>query len=93
MNKKELINLLAKEYQWTHKKSTAYIEQLFEIIKEKIQQGHKVTLKNIGSFYLQKRAKRKVMHPKTKEILTIPERNVIGFKPSTITLKKLNEGA
>ncbi len=91
MNKKDIIKLLAKEFNWSTKKATFFVEDCFDIIIEKIKLGHKVNLKNIGSFKLTQKASRRVLHPVTKEEIILPEQTTVNFKPSTTTLKILNK--
>ena len=90
MNKKDIINNLSKELNWTKKKAALYVDDFFRVITNKIKMGHKVNLKNIGSFQLTQKASRRILHPVTKEEIILPEQTTIGFKPSTTTLKKLN---
>ncbi|MAH80785.1 MAG: hypothetical protein CMP39_03795 [Rickettsiales bacterium] len=92
MNKQDIINTLAKELNWTKKRATLYVEDFFRVIVNKIKLGHKVNLKNVGSFQLTQKASRRILHPITKEEIILPEQTTIGFKPSTTTLKKLNKG-
>ena len=92
MNKKDLIQALAKELNWTHKKASQYVNDFFDTIINKIKLGHKVSLKNIGAFQLSQKASRRILHPVTKEEIILPEQTTIGFKPSSTTLKKINKG-
>lgn len=92
MNKKDIINNLANDLNWSKKKATLYVDDFFRVLKNKIKLGHKVNLKHIGSFQLTQKASRRILHPVTKEEIILPEQTTIGFTPSTTTLKNLNKG-
>lgn len=59
----------------------------FDGIKEALENGEPVKIREFGTFYIQERAPRKAYHPKTHELLDIPARKSVKFNSS----KLLNE--
>ena len=57
-------------------------DDLLNIIVENIKKNKKIKISNFGTFELRHKKQREGRNPKTKEIKTISERNVILFKPS-----------
>ena len=57
-------------------------DDLLNIIVENIKKNKKLKISNFGTFELRHKKQREGRNPKTKEIKTISERNVILFKPS-----------
>ena len=92
MRKKDLISTIAKKQHWTHKKATHFVNQLFNQISLEIKTGNTITLKNIGTFSKTKKAKRRIIHPTTKEAIILPEREAIIFTASKTTTNQLNKG-
>ena len=57
-------------------------DDMLNIIVENIKKNKKLKISNFGTFELRHKKQREGRNPKTKEIKTISERNVILFKPS-----------
>ena len=57
---------------------------------QELKKNGKVKITNFGTFIVRKKNSRIGRNPKTKEIKTISERNVILFKPSKEFKKKIN---
>ena len=57
-------------------------DDMLNIIVENIKKNKKIKISNFGTFELRHKKQREGRNPKTKEIKTISERNVILFKPS-----------
>ena len=66
------------------------LEDLFDIIFDELKKNGRVKITNFGTFTVRKKNSRIGRNPKTKEIKTISERNVILFKPSNEFKKKIN---
>lgn len=66
-------------------KSAAHdlMKDAFAVLAENIVSGKRVSLHGFGTFYLKDRAARKGRNPQTGETITIPERKVLKFKPSS----------
>ena len=90
MNQQELTNAIAKRFFLTQVESQEVIKFILSRITEDLKKGERAYLRGFGSFAKEKRSSRKVRHPKTGKIITIPERITIGFNPSKSLLQSLN---
>jgi DNA-binding protein HU-beta len=89
MNQRKLILVISKKFFLTQIESKEIIECILKEITETLKQGKRVYFRGFGSFAKQKRSSRKVRHPKTGKIITIPERVTIDFNPSNELLRNL----
>ncbi|MCD6228496.1 MAG: integration host factor subunit beta [Candidatus Omnitrophica bacterium] len=57
------------------------VQGTFDAILESLQRGERVEIRNFGVFFLKKRKRKIGRNPKTGEVVPIPERVVVVFKP------------
>lgn len=67
---------------------SAIIEALFEIIKDEIAKGNKITLKGFGTFKTKRRAAKKVQLIKQKQTVDMAEYYIPTFLPSKFFLNR-----
>ncbi|MBN2407899.1 MAG: HU family DNA-binding protein [Elusimicrobia bacterium] len=86
MNKNEIIENVSSV---TCAKSEAKdaVEMFIKTIKEALKSGDRVTISELGSFYVKFKKARKGRNPMTGEIIDIAPRKVVKFTPSP----KLND--
>lgn len=89
MNEKELTEAIATQFFLTKVESKEIIRLLLTKTAGSLKNGGRVYLRGFGSFTKQKRSAKKVRHPKTGQITTIPERTTVEFKPSNRLLKNI----
>jgi nucleoid DNA-binding protein len=63
-------------------------EALFEIIKNEITNGNKITFKGFGTFKTKRRAAKKVRLIKQKQTVDLAEHYIPAFVPSKFFLNK-----
>ena len=90
LTKKDIINSLYLQIGYPKKVTENVLEDLFNIIFDELKKNGKVKITNFGTFTVRKKNSRIGRNPKTKEIKTISERNVILFKPSNEFKKYIN---
>ena len=90
LTKKDIINSLYLQIGYPKKVTENVLEDLFNIIFDELKKNGKVKITNFGTFTVRKKNSRIGRNPKTKDIKTISERNVILFKPSNEFKKKIN---
>ena len=56
-------------------------QKIFDTIFETLHSGGRIEIRNFGVFYLKKRKKRVGRNPKTGQVVPIPERKIVAFKP------------
>ena len=89
MNQGELTLAIAKRFFLTQVESREIIKFILTEIAGDLKKGERISLRGFGSFTKEKRSSRKVRHPKTGKIITIPERITIDFTPAISLLKDL----
>lgn len=89
MNEKTLSTAIAKQFFLTKVESKEIIQLILTQSFESLKRNERVYFRGFGAFTKQKRATKKVRHPKTKQIITIPARVTVNFNPSPRLLKKL----
>ena len=90
-NKQSIAKLLSKHMNWTQKFSLEFIDLCFDWIKEKMQCDYRVILSGFGSFQYNERKPRQVIHPQTKQRMTIPQRKSPHFSPASTLIKQINK--
>jgi DNA-binding protein HU-beta len=89
MNQGELTLAISKRFFLTQVESREIIKFILAEITKDLKKGERISLRGFGSFTKEKRSSRKVRHPKTGKIITIPERTTVDFDPSQELLKNL----
>lgn len=75
----------AEKYGLTYKASETLIESVFEYMGSVLfEQGEDIVIRRFGTFKHKKMSPKRVRHPGTGEMMTMPERNVLQFKRSEI---------
>ncbi len=90
MKKKEIINKMSKEAGITNGVAALALESVLSSITKAIKTGDRVSFSGFGSFVPVHRKEKKVLHPKTKEAILIPEKLTMKFKPGKQFLEELN---
>ena len=90
MTQTDLTRALAKAFGLPHVKSQKILRALLETIAQSLATKKPVSLRGFGSFHPVRRAAKKVRHPKTGEIITLPEHVTLRFRPAPLLEKRLN---
>ena len=90
MNQGDLAFAISKRFFLTQVESREIIKFILSRITEDIKKGERVYLRGFGSFTKEKRSSKKVRHPQTGGIITIPERTSVDFNPSQSLIKKIS---
>ncbi|RAP31342.1 hypothetical protein DID78_01530 [Candidatus Marinamargulisbacteria bacterium SCGC AG-343-D04] len=91
INKKKCAQLLSHYMDWTQKESIEFIEKSFNWIKKEMLNGHQVLFPGFGSFKINKRKARRLIHPTTKKPMIISERMAPQFTGSPKLIKQINQ--
>ena len=79
MTKQDLVNEVAK-IGITKKEAAATIDAVFDVVKDALAAGDKVSLVGFGSFSVKERAAREGRNPRTGKPLKIAAKKVPVFK-------------
>ena len=83
MNKKDLIDAVAKKAGISKKAANDAIDTLITTITKSLKKGEKVTFVGFGTFTVRKRAARKARNPRTQQIIKVPAKKVPVFRPGS----------
>lgn len=87
MNKRELVENVAREAEITRVDAEKVLDAVLDVITETLVAGEKVSLVGFGTFETKYRAAREGRNPQTGETLQIPATVAPVFKPGK-TLKE-----
>ncbi len=87
MNKKQLIEEIAKHTNSNIKEAGEVLKAFTSSIEKSLKGGDSVKLIGFGTFSVTKRSAREGRNPQTGKTIQIPARRLVKFKPS----KALNE--
>ncbi|MCF7871220.1 MAG: integration host factor subunit beta [Candidatus Omnitrophica bacterium] len=63
------------------------VQHALDLILESLKEGKRIELRNFGVFQVKRRKSRVGRNPKTGEVVPVPERKVVTFKPG-LDMKK-----
>ena len=89
MNQGELTFAISKRFFLTQIEAGEIIKFILAEITRDLKKGERISLRGFGSFNKEKRSSRKVRHPETGKIITIPERITVDFNPSESLIQNL----
>ena len=90
MTKRDLVMRIAKETDLTQQEVYEVIQKTLDYIIEALEQGDTVEFRNFGVFEVRQRKQRIGRNPnKPEDIVTIPARKVVKFKPGKIMREKI----
>jgi DNA-binding protein HU-beta len=90
MNKTQLVEKLAEEYEFTKVFARELVDNVFDSMVETIQKGGEVSISGFGNFKVAERQARSGRNPRTGEPIKIAARKNIKFKPATSLRASLN---
>jgi DNA-binding protein HU-beta len=90
MNKTQLVEKLAEEYDFTKVFARDIVDNVFDSLVETIQNGGEVSISGFGNFKVAERQARAGRNPRTGEPIKIAARKNIKFKPATSLHASLN---
>lgn len=91
LNAKEFSRKYAETYGISYKHATTICQTVFELLGETIYDNKEdVVIYGFGSFRHKKTAPKRVKHPTTGEMITMPARDMIKFNPSQAAFDDTN---
>ncbi len=82
MTKAELVSAIAQAADISKKEADAALKAAVQAVSEALQRGERVAIPGFGIFSVKERAPRKGRNPRTGEVINIPARKVVVFKPA-----------
>jgi integration host factor subunit alpha len=90
MTKAELVEEVYDAVGFSKKDSAMLVDQVFETIKETLEEGEKLKVSGFGNFVVRNKKARIGRNPQTGEEIEISARKVLTFKPSQVLKGALN---
>ena len=82
MTKAELVAEIAKQAGISKKEADAALKAAVAAISDALKKGERIAIPGLGIFTVKNRAARKGRNPRTGEVIQIPARKVVAFKPA-----------
>ena len=90
MTKRDLVVRIAEETGLIQQDVMAVLQKSLDHITEALEQGENVEFRNFGVFEIAIRKSRVGRNPnKPEDVVTIPERRVVKFKPGKIMKQRI----
>lgn len=87
MRKRDIVLKISQETGVKQVVVRDVVQKTFDTIFESLKNGQRIELRNFGVFMVKKRKKRIGRNPKTGEVVPVPERHTVVFKPG-LEMKK-----
>ncbi len=81
MRKRDIVLKISQETEIKQVVVKEVVQRTFDAILGALKEGRRIELRNFGVFEVKKRKKRVGRNPKTGDVVPIPERRVVDFKP------------
>ena len=89
MTKKDIILRVADETNLKQIDVKRVVQKTFDCIIEALVRGENIELRNFGVFKIKQRKSRTGRNPRTGQIVPVPPRKVVVFKPGLEMKKKV----
>lgn len=86
----ELVDTIAELTNTSKRVSELFLKELFGVIKERLEQGETVKIKNLGTFKVVDIASRKSVNVNTGEDMEIPAHRRVSFTPDKSLAEAIN---
>ncbi len=89
----DIVTAVQEQTEFRKPGAIAFVEMLFDVIKEQLEQGDSVKLSGFGVFTILQKKSRPGRNPKTGEEAKISARKVVTFKASHILANRVRENS
>src|SRR5438445_4506237 len=93
MTKADIVERIYEKVGFSKKEATEVVEAIFELLKERLEQGEKVKVSGFGNFVVNEKRPRKGRNPQTGQEIVISGRRVLTFKASQVLKKTMHGGS
>lgn len=89
MTKKDIILKVSDETKLKQVDVKKVVQKTFDCIVDALARGEKIELRNFGVFKIKQRKSRTGRNPRTGQVVPVPPRKVVVFKPGLEMKKKV----
>ena len=90
LKKEDIISHVYECTGMTKSDSKQAVEELFEIVKETLEEGREVKISGFGKFQVKEKKARRGRNPRTGDDMTLRERRILVFRTSPVLRDKIN---
>lgn len=91
LTKSFIVEHLINENGYSRNQATETVNQILEIIKERLSSGEDVMISGFGKFSVKDKSERIGRNPSTNEAMKIPARRIVTFKSANKLKEKINK--
>jgi len=88
--KKDIVKEVAARTGFDISSVKDIVQTMFDAMCEGLSRDGNIEIRNFGIFKVKETAARQARNPKTSEIITVPAKKHISFKPGQLMKKKIN---
>ncbi len=81
MRKRDIVIKISQETGIKQVVVKEVVQRTFDALLQALREGKRIELRNFGVFQVKKRKRRIGRNPKTGEVVPVPERQTVVFKP------------
>lgn len=89
MTKKDIILKISDDTHLKQIDVKKVVQKTFDTILESLVRGEKIELRNFGVFKIKQRKSRTGRNPRTGQVVPVPPRKVVVFKPGLEMKKRI----
>jgi integration host factor subunit alpha len=90
MTKADIVEKIYEKVGLSKKESADLVEQVFNLIKDTLEDGEKIKIAGFGNFIVKEKADRRGRNPQTGDEIVISARKILTFKPSQVLKSEIN---
>ena len=90
LTKESLVDAIQNQLGFSKKQSNEFVESLFEIMKNTLENGEDLLISGFGKFCVRNKSERKGRNPANGENMALRARKVVVFKWSGTLKDKIN---
>ncbi len=90
MNKTDLVNAIHEKAGLTKADAKKALDAMIEATTDALKKGDKVVLIGFGTFSVRLKKGGQVRNPRTQEMMTVEDKNVVKFKAGSELKKSVN---
>lgn len=89
--KSDVVDMIAEKTGVMRKDVALCMQELINVITETLEKNDRIEIRGLGVFKTKKRNARIARHPRTGNMVNVPERYVPAFKPSKLLKESIEK--
>ena len=89
MRKRDIVLRISQESRIKQIVVKEVVQRTFDVILSALSEGKRIELRNFGVFHVKTRKQRVGRNPKTGDVVPVPERKTVTFKPGLDMKQKI----